>query len=75
MIRPEGIWAYSPMKRMGLQVADAVASGFYQAIEPQYGFTEDRYARMLRPIVFRRGRHSSYGLKFIPGDHPGGLQR
>jgi hypothetical protein len=52
---------------MGLQVADAVASGFYNAVEARYGFTEDRYARMLKPIVYNyRGRYQSYGLKFFP---------
>jgi len=51
----------------GLQVADAVASSFYNALEARYGFTEDRYARMLKPIVYnRRGQYRSYGLKFFP---------
>ena len=39
-------------KSMGLQIADAVASAFQRAVEPQRGFIEDRYARMLRPVVY-----------------------
>lgn len=51
----------------GVQVADAVASSFYNALEAKYGFTEDRYARMLKPIVYNnRGRYRVYGLKFFP---------
>ena len=53
---------------MGLQIADAIASGFFKAVEPSpYGHTEDRYARMLRPIVYHRQRcYQGYGLKFWP---------
>lgn len=53
---------------MGLQIADAVASGFFKAVEPsRLGFTEDRYARMLKPVVFRhKNRYLGYGLKFFP---------
>jgi hypothetical protein len=58
---------FSHGKRMGLQVADAVASGLYNALEAKYGFTEDRYARMLKPVMYNyRGRYRGYGLKFFP---------
>jgi hypothetical protein len=62
------IAAYSAGKRMGLQLADAVASSFFYAVEPsQYGYTEDRYARMLKPVVWHRnGRYLGYGLKPWP---------
>lgn len=54
--------------RRGLQIADAVASGFWSAVQPsRHGFTEDRYARMLKPVVYhRKGRYLGYGLKFWP---------
>jgi len=67
-IKPETISAFSPGKRMGLQIADAVAGSFYSAAQAsQYGFTEDRYARMLKPVVYhRQGRYLGYGLKFWP---------
>lgn len=68
VIAPERIAAYTPGKRMGLQIADAVASSFFYAVQPsQHGFTEDRYARMLRPVVYHRhGQYGGYGLKLWP---------
>jgi len=67
-IVPEQITAYSSGKRMGLQIADAVASSFFYAVQAsQHGYTEDRYARMLRDVVYhRKGTHVGYGLKFWP---------
>ncbi len=59
---------YTAGKRAGLQVADAVAGSYYHAIEySPLGFTEDRYARMLKPVVYaHRGKRLGYGLKFFP---------
>lgn len=53
---------------MGLQIADAVASSTYYAVQPsQHGYTEDRYIRMLKPVIYHhRGRYLGYGLKFWP---------
>jgi hypothetical protein len=67
-IRADQISASSAGRKMGLQIADAVASGFFKAVEPSsYGHTEDRYARMLKPVVYRRGAlFRGYGLKFWP---------
>ncbi|HUT73818.1 MAG TPA: DUF3800 domain-containing protein [Armatimonadota bacterium] len=50
------------------EIADAVASSFYYAVQrTQHGFTEDRYARMPKPVVYHReGRYLGYGLKFWP---------
>ena len=63
----ENLFTFSHGKRMGLQVADAVASGLYNALQPKYGFTEDRYARMLKPVIYNyRGQYRGYGLKFFP---------
>jgi len=68
VIKTGQIVAYSAGKRMGLQIADAVASSFFYAVQPsQYGFREDRYARMLKPVVYReKGKSIGYGLKFWP---------
>lgn len=62
------VTAFTPGKRMGLQIADAVASSFYYAVQfSRHGFTENRYARMLKPVVYhRQGQHLGYGLKFWP---------
>ncbi len=67
-IKLDKIKAYSAGKRMGLQIADAVASSFFYAVQPsRHGFTEDRYARMLKPIVYhRQKRYRGYGAKFWP---------
>lgn len=56
--------------RMGLQIADAVASSFLQAVEGnQHGIAEDRYATALRPIVYkRRRRYLGYGIKLWPAE-------
>lgn len=67
VIKPEQITAYSA-KRMGLQLADAVASSFFFSVQlNQYGFAEDRYVRMLEPILYKHsGRYEGYGIKFWP---------
>lgn len=69
VIRTEQIEAHPAKKLMGLQIADAVASSFYFATQQRYGFVEDRYARMLKPVVYHHeGRYQGYGLKFWPRD-------
>jgi len=70
VVRADRIVSFSPGRRMGLQIADALAGSFYYAVEAsQYGFVEDRYARMLRPVVYRhKSRYIGYGLKFWPRD-------
>lgn len=67
-IRPDQIYACTAGRKMGLQIADAVASGFFKAVEPtSYGHTEDRYARMLKPVLYRKeGIRHGYGLTFCP---------
>jgi hypothetical protein len=70
VVKRDQVSAYSSGGRMGLQIADAVASGFFYAIQPsKHGFTEDRYARMLKPVVYHHsGRYLGYGLKLWPRD-------
>lgn len=55
-------------KLAGLQVADAVASSLYYALNPNpYGGVEPRYATILKPHVFRgKSTRHGYGLKFWP---------
>lgn len=64
------IKALPSAKRMGLQIADAIASSFFFGVEKSgYGFIEDRYARMLKPIVYCYNKqYLGYGLKFFPVD-------
>jgi hypothetical protein len=56
------------MKRVGLMIADAVAHSYWRALEKdRFGFTEDRYVSVLKPIVYRHGGETSgYGIKFWP---------
>lgn len=67
VIKRDQITAYSA-KRMGLQLADAVASSFFFGIRlNKFGFAEDRYARMLQPIMHKKdGRYKGYGIKLWP---------
>lgn len=57
VINVNQISAFSPIKRMGLHIADAVASSFFYAVQPsRYGFTEDRYARLLKAVIYQSPR-------------------
>jgi hypothetical protein len=51
-----------------LQLADAIASSFASALEPnQYGNCETRYAEILKPVTYHRnGNYLSYGVKLVP---------
>lgn len=69
-LRPDQISAHTPGKSMGLQLADAVASGFFNALErDHYGNTEPRYAKNLKGMLYRYSEKvDGYGLKIVPGD-------
>lgn len=68
VIKTDQIRSFSAGKRMGLQIADAVASSCYYAVEPsQYGYNESRYIVTLKPRIYqRKGRYIGNGLKFWP---------
>jgi hypothetical protein len=68
VVRREQIEARGHAERRGLQIVDAVASGYWYGLNRnRYGHTEDRYARILHPLAYKRnGRCRSYGLKFFP---------
>lgn len=69
-------------KLMGLQIADAIASAmFFSVNRNAHGFTEPRYAEMIKPITYaHRGSIFGYGLKFMPAEYvrnqtpPAGLE-
>lgn len=67
-INPDSVRAVNHEKLMGLQIADAVASSLFYAVNVnRYGEIEDRYARLLAPSFYRyRGTLVGYGLKFWP---------
>lgn len=69
-IDPDQVRAVQHSQMAGLQVADAVASSAFAAINPnQFGDTESRYLTHLLPVAYRHEhRLLGYGLKFWPGD-------
>jgi hypothetical protein len=69
VIKRDQISSKGHAERRGLQIADAVASGYWNAVNRNaLGLTEDRYARTLEPIAYAyKGRRiRSYGVKFVP---------
>lgn len=57
-------------RRPGLQIADIFASAAFKAVQPNdFGLTEPRYLRELRPLLYRRrGILLGNGLKLWPGE-------
>lgn len=68
VIDPDRVEARQHERVMGLQIADAIASGFFFGLElSALGFVEPRYAEMLRPVVYAsKGIHIGHGLKVWP---------
>jgi len=58
----------TPGRSMGLQLADATAGAFFNAIErDKYGNTEPRYLKTLLPILYRSAdSYWGYGFKIVP---------
>ena len=70
VIDPDRIHSVEHSKLAGLQVADAVASGFHFAVKMnRYGETETSYLSHLKKTIFRhKGEAMGYGLKVWPED-------
>ena len=70
VIDPERICSVEHSKLAGLQVADAVASGFHFALKVnRYGETETGYLPHLKKSIYRhKGEAMGYGLKLWPED-------
>lgn len=68
VIVPNTVRAVNHEQLAGLQVADAAASSFFYAVNfNRYGEVEDRYAKLLRPTIYRhKDVILGYGLKFWP---------
>ena len=78
VVHPSAVRAVNHEKLAGLQVADAVASSMYCAVNlSQYGEAEPRYLDMLRPLLYRhsKGNCLGYGLKIWPADLSSLLQQ
>jgi hypothetical protein len=67
----------TPGRSMGLQLADAVAGAFFNAIErDKFGNTEPRYLRTLIPVLYRHdNRCLGYGFKIVPGEAAANLMK
>lgn len=70
VIRPTQVRAVNHDQLAGLQLADAVASGLFYALNLNpYGEAESRYLDLLAPTTYRhKGSALGYGLKFWPHD-------
>jgi hypothetical protein len=70
VIKATQVRAINHDQSMGLQVADAVASGFFFGInQNRYGHVEPRYVQMMSGRVYcYKGTHFGYGVKFFPRD-------
>lgn len=65
---PDDIIVENHSKWAGLQLADAVTSAFFSAVEPNmYGNFETRYADILRPtVICREGKTLNAGITPVP---------
>lgn len=71
VVNPDHVRAVQHEQMAGLQIADAVAHSLYDAASPnRFGDTEDKYARLILPTLYRHkgGKAIGYGLKFWPDD-------
>jgi Protein of unknown function (DUF3800) len=69
VIEPSKVQAINHDQLAGLQMADAVASSLFFALNlSQYGEVESRYFELLKPTVYRHEKSGAlgYGLKFWP---------
>jgi hypothetical protein len=66
VIDPNLVSAINHDQLAGLQLADAVATSvFYSVHKNQYGEVEDRYLKLIAPIIYRHeGKIEGYGMKF-----------
>ena len=71
----DGVDAKDHSSSASLQLADAIASSFAAAVEPNsYGNCELRYAEILKPVTYqRKGNFLSYGVKVVPKPDDCGL--
>lgn len=66
----DAVEIYEHKKRMGLQIADAVASAMWNGVNPNgYGHTEPRYAEILLPTIYaHKKQRFGYGVKVLPSE-------
>lgn len=76
-IVPAQVKSLPHAQRKGLWIADAVASAYWHGLEPnRHGFTEPRYAQMLRPVIWSRKKSfAGIGLKLWPAEATAALSQ
>ena len=64
----EKLKTQTPGRSMGLQLADAVAGAFFNALErDKFGNTEPRYIQTMSPVLYRDNKNlQGYGYKIVP---------
>ncbi len=64
----EKLQTQTPGKSMGLQLADASAGAFFNALErDKFGNTEPRYIQTMTSVLYRENKTlQGYGLKIVP---------
>ncbi|MBN2019956.1 MAG: hypothetical protein JW749_07010 [Sedimentisphaerales bacterium] len=64
----ENLKTQTPGKSMGLQLADAAAGAFFNALEQdKFGNTEPRYIQTMSPVLYRENKNlQGYGFKIVP---------
>lgn len=77
VIRPQLVAPRQSKSVVGLQLADVVAGSFFKGLEPTgFDIVEDRYARELRTVVYKRGgQHLGYGVKLWPQEAAGWITK
>lgn len=68
VIKTDQVKAINHEKYMGLQIADAVATSFFFALNlNRYGDTEPKYCQILKPVIYNHTRiYRGYGIKIWP---------
>jgi hypothetical protein len=66
IVEPDLVRAINHDQLAGLQLADAVATSMFYAVHKnQYSEVEERYLKLIAPIIYRHeGKVEGYGLKF-----------
>ena len=70
VIKGDQFETLTPGRHAGLQIADCIAAGFYCTGHHCERKKTDRWADLLRPVIYRspRGKYRGYGLKIFPSE-------
>jgi len=67
-LKTDKLYVQNKKSIAAFQLADCCASSFQWALAEKHSFTEHRFAKNLKPVVYCNGlNYQSYGLKFLSG--------